>query len=83
MKEIKKMRKALAKVIRIELKDLDDKINHRLSFLKVYPECKNKEMLQKNIKQLEKKYEDLSISLLDVEDMDDVRKEFFDEIMTK
>ena len=81
MKEITRMKKALAKVIRIELKRIDSEMNTRLEFLAHNPNCNTKDSIMKTVDKLQHKYEDLSLSLVDIEDMDDIKKDLFDELI--
>ena len=81
MKEITRMKKALAKVIRIELKRIDSEMNTRLEFLAHNPDCNTKDSIMKTIDKLQHKYDDLSLSLVDIEDMEDIKKDLFDELI--
>lgn len=81
MKEITRMKKALAKVIRIELERIDRSMNTRLEFLAHNPDCSTKDSIMKTVERLQHKYDDLSLSLVDIEDMDDIKKDLFDELI--
>lgn len=81
MKEITRMKKALAKIIRIELKRIDSEMNNRLEFLAHNPDCNTKDSIMKTIDKLQHKYDDLSLSLVDIEDMDDIKKDLYDEFI--
>ena len=81
MKEITRMKKALAKVIRIELERIDRSMNTRLEFLAHNPDCNTKDSIMKTVDKLQHKYDDLSLSLVDIEDMDDIKKDLFDELI--
>ncbi len=81
MKEITRMKKALAKVIRIELERIDRAMNTRLEFLAHNPDCNTKDSIMKSVEKLQHKYDDLSLSLVDIEDMDDIKKDLFDELV--
>lgn len=81
MKEITRMKKALAKVIRIELERIDRSMNTRLEFLAHNPDCNTKDSIMKTVERLQHKYDDLSLSLVDIEDMDDIKKDLFDELI--
>jgi hypothetical protein len=81
MKEITRMKKALAKVIRIELERIDRAMNTRLEFLAHNPDCNTKDSIMKTVDKLQHKYDDLSLSLVDIEDMDDIKKDLFDELI--
>lgn len=81
MKEITRMKKALAKVIRIELERIDRSMNTRLEFLAHNPDCSTKDSIMKSVERLQHKYDDLSLSLVDIEDMDDIKKDLFDELI--
>jgi hypothetical protein len=81
MKEITRMKKALAKVIRIELERIDRAMNTRLEFLAHNPDCNTKDSIMKTVDKLQHKYDDLSLSLVDIEDMDDIKKDLFDELV--
>lgn len=81
MKEITRMKKALAKVIRIELERIDRAMNTRLEFLAHNPDCNTKDSIMKTVERLQHKYDDLSLSLVDIEDMDNIKKDLFDELI--
>lgn len=81
MKEITRMKKALAKVIRIELERIDRAMNTRLEFLAHNSDCNTKDSIMKSVERLQRKYDDLSLSLVDIEDMDDIKKDLFDELI--
>ena len=81
MKEIARMKKALAKVIRIELERIDRAMNTRLEFLAHNPDCNTKDSIMKTVDKLQHKYDDLSLSLVDIEDMDEIKKDLFDDLI--
>lgn len=81
MKEITRMKKALAKVIRIELKRIDREMNTRLEFLAHNPDCNTKDSIMKTVDKLQHKYDDLSLSLVDIEDMEDIKKDLYDKLI--